>query len=550
MKKPSSYLNFFPLILGVAGAVALCSYISPWAAVKPDSTIYLRMAEEIQKGYWHIDQWGRGAYSGVPMYPMLVALVEWVIPGLETAGTLAAIMPAAIVVVPLFFLARHFYGKKAAWIVIPLTIFNPWYLDYASLPLTEALFTLLFLSGILLLLYALTKNSPKLWFATGVVSAAAWVTRDAGIILPFLSFLWLIVSTWKNRGFNSNMIKNSAGLIIGLLLIYAPLKIVLTMDHKSIPDPPPAISVTSALMAPDLRDLTKREIYFGKLTEDGREYAFVETQKNPPKLADVLRNWNWVIQRFGYNLAEIAKSTLWIPGVALLVFIIIGIIIGKGFKREESGWFPDALIFLGSYAVFYLLFYALAGAFTGAVGPERYLVPLIPLFVIWATHGIMEIEKKVKVFNVKHLGTLITLLCIGIILTLYIPGIKVIKQKNEAKQARWRFYERLGIKIRDLSRSSHDSDKTIIMARAPFLPYYAGASWVILPYGSYQEIITFVKYKDVDFLFLEMGLESLHPQLSFLLNSKLSVPEMERVYWLSPEKGSEKLMVALYRIKK
>jgi len=71
-----------------------------------------------------------------------------------------------------------------------------------------------------------------------------------------------------------------------------------------------------------------------------------------------------------------------------------------------------------------------------------------------------------------------------------------------------------------------------------------------LPYGSYQEIITFVKYKDVDFLFLEMGLESLHPQLSFLLNSKLSVPEMERVYWLSPEKGSEKLMVALYRIKK
>jgi len=131
MKKPSSYLNFFPLILGVAGAVALCSYISPWAAVKPDSTIYLRMAEEIQKGYWHIDQWGRGAYSGVPMYPMLVALVEWVIPGLETAGTLAAIMPAAIVVVPLFFLARHFYGKKAAWIVIPLTIFNPWYLAYA-----------------------------------------------------------------------------------------------------------------------------------------------------------------------------------------------------------------------------------------------------------------------------------------------------------------------------------------------------------------------------------------------------------------------------------
>ena len=537
------YTIVLPIVLGMVGTAILCSYLSPWAVTMPDSATYLRMAEEIQKGYWHIDQWIRGVYSGPPLYPMLVALLEWVIPGFETAGTLVSILSATVAVIPLFFLARHFYNEKVAYLAVPLTILNPWYLEYMILPLTEALFTFLFVAGLYLILCAVTKNSSKLWLTVGVASGAAWMSRDAGIILPFLSFLWFAISIWKNEYLFSKIVRNGVALVLGIVLVYVPLKVVMTMDHKGIPDPPPDNSIAFQMMMPDLRDSMKREIYLGGLTADGTGYAFIEAQKNPPKLVDLLKHWDHIVRRLGHNFYEIVKSVWEVLGLVLLA-VLVGILRGKDLDRQGPEGFPGGLLFLGSCVLSYLLFYALAGGFTGAVGPERYLVPLIPIWGIWAASGIFLLGKYMERFNVKHLGKLIILLFIGIIFISSLPGIRQIRQSNY-EEIKWvELYKLLGTRLR-----GYGMNNMVIMARAPFLSYYAGASWVMMPYGEYPEIIKFARARHVDFLYMERGMAPLRPQLSFLLRSNGAVPEMERVYHMRHRGNPQYLAVVLYRIK-
>lgn len=534
-----------PIIVGMIGTVILYSYISPWIPINSDSITYLRLAGEIQKGSWHIDAWIRGVtYSTTPLYPALIALMEWVIPGFDTAGTLVAILAASVIVIPLFLLARRFYGEKVAWAAIPLTILNPWYLRYGSLILTESLFSLFFLAAIFLTLWALTRNFPLPWFLAGVMGGAAWMTRDAGIILPFLSILWFAIRMWKDKWPVTNIIKNGVPLIAGILLIYIPLKIVMTIDHKGIPDLPKG-GIAFQILMPDLRDLMSREIYFGGLTKDGTEYAFIEAQKKSPHLIDVLRHWDWVIQRFGHNLDEVGESIGKVLGVVLLVLVSAGVFRRNGRDREDKVEFPNVLLFLGSYVLSCLLFYVFAGGFTGAIGPERYLAPLIPIGVIWVSAGIFECAQR---FGIKYFKKVVISMCIGIILIVYLPDMKQVEQLYRGEMEDARFSRELGKRLRELSQS-YGRDDIVIMARKPFLPYYAGASWFMLPYGEYQEIIRFARSRNVGFLYLTKQSISFRPNLAFLMNSRASFPELDRVLYQMDKKDPEELLTVVYRIK-
>jgi len=86
------------------------------------------------------------------------------------------------------------------------------------------------------------------------------------------------------------------------------------------------------------------------------------------------------------------------------------------------------------------------------------------------------------------------------------------------------------------------------MARSPFLPYYAGADWVVTPYGEYQDIVKFAKNRNVDFLNVDKQSVLLRPQLSFLMNPRVNIPEMEKYYWISSKKNPEEHYLVLYKM--
>ncbi|MCC7202832.1 MAG: hypothetical protein IT393_09275 [Nitrospirae bacterium] len=545
--KSSKLLSvFLPTGILMLCTAILVAYLSPWRISMTDATMYLRMAQEIQKGHWHIDHWLRGAYTAPPLYPLIVAISEWFFTGFERAGTIVSIAASTLLVIPVFFLTRCFYRERVAWFIVPVTILNPYYLLYSSLPLTEALFTLIFLASIFVTYSALKSKIPWMWCAAGMLSGAAWMTRDVGIIIPFISICWVIADRWFNRQPVSNIIRNAALLILGILLIAGPLKMIMSLDLRNVSGLP-AHSITRQLMMPDLRDDMEREWFLGRINQDGTGYAFVDDMKTPVSIGDVLRHSDFILKRVAINWTEIAKSIHLILGTVFLVFVFIGLVAAAFYWKGGGDGAAWAILFPGVYVILYILFYSLAGGFTGAIGPERYLVPLIPVLGVWAVGGICKICHLAEKVRLRHAGMIISFLCLGFILMSNKKGLINTKHTLAALKHKTELSELAGteIKKRVIKRGP---DNATIMARSPFVPWYAGADWVVLPYGEYQEILKFAKNRHVDILSVDRNTVALRPELSFLLDQGVNVPEMEKVFWISSKEDPEEYLLVLYKI--
>lgn len=543
------YSVVLPIVISMLGTAILVAYLSPWNVGMTDATTYLRMAEEIQKGHWHIDNWIRGSFVGPPLYPLLVAISEWFFLDFERAGTIVSIAAACLLVVPLFFFTRYIYSGRVAWLIIPLTILNPFYLAFVSLPLTESLFTLIFLSCLCLTYCALKSKIPLLWCAVGILSGAAWMTRDVGIIIPFISMFWVIMDRWINKLSVSNIVKNTALLTLGIIIVVVPLKLMMYLDLKNVPNLP-VNSITRQLMMPELKDGMEREAYLGGLNKDSTEYLFVEAQKNPPNLGDILQNVDLILKRFVNNCIEVAISIHTILGTVFIIFVFGGILAAIFYWEKEFNVFIGQLLFPGVYFIFYILFYSIAGAFTGAIGPERYLVPLIPVLGVWAVGGISKISNLADKTKIRHVGIVASYLCLVFILVTYKSGLIQVKQSlggYNGYNPTLQLAKGLGTGLKN-QVSKPGGDNITIMSRKPLVPYYAGADWVVMPYGGYQEIVKFAKNRNVDLLYLDKETVLLRPQLSFLLNRHVNIPEMQKFYWMSSKENPEEIYLVLYQI--
>jgi len=546
LRSSNIYSVVLPIIISMLGTAILAAYFSPWSAVNSDSIIYLRMAQEIQKGHWHIDNWGRGSYSGPPFYPLLVAISEWFLKDFERAGIIISIAASSLLVIPIFLLARYFYSIRVAWFIIPIAILNPYYLSLASLPLTESLFTLILLSCLFLTYCALKSKIPLLWCAVGILSSAAWMTRDVGIIIPFISMCWVIMDRWFNKVSFTNIAKNAALLTLGIMIITVPFKLMMFLDLRNVSESP-VISVSHALMMPDLRDTMEREEYMLGLNKDSTDYAFVEAQKNPPSVGEILINSDIILKKYIVNCIEVAKSIHVILGTLFILFVIVNIVALISYGIKEPNILIWQLLFPGVYVIFYILFYSFAGAFTGALGPERYLVPLIPVLGVWAVGGICKITILADKINLRHTGIVASFLCLGIILISYKNDLMHKKYILNASKDKIELYKMAGTSFRKSMRKPGANNITI-MARSPFLPYHAGADWVAMPYGEYQEILKFARNRNVDYLGVDKYSVLLRPQLSFLMNRHANIPDMEKSYRIGSKKDPEEYLFVLYKI--
>jgi len=357
---------------------------------------------------------------------------------------------------------------------------------------------------------------------------------------------WVIMDRWFNKLSFKNIVKNAALFTLGIMIIAVPVKLMMFLDLRNVSDLP-VNSITSQLMMPDLRDTMEREEYMGGLNKDSTDYTFVEARKNPPSIGVILENSDFILKRFVSNCVEVAKSIHVILGTVFIVFVFVGILAAIFYGKKESDVLIGQLLYPGVYVIFYILFYSLAGGFTGAIGPERYLVPLIPVFGVWAVGGMGKINNLADKINLRHAGIVASLLCLGLILITFKNDLIQIKHDLDASKNKIELFKMAGTGFKKLV-GKPGASKITIMARSPFLPYYAGADWVVMHYGKYQEIVKFAKNRKVDFLSVDKQSVLLRPQLSFLMNPRVNIPEMEKYFWISSKKNPEEHYLVLYKM--
>lgn len=210
------------LVLGAAVRAIVSSRTDPVAF---DSAIYFAMAQLLRAGSW--DQ--VLAYPFPPLFPLLVASAEGVGAPTEAAGLFLAFALNLCVLLPLFFIARHLAGPRAALGAVFLWAVHPYAVRLSVRALSDTPTVLLVALALWLGLHAL-KLEKLLWaWLAGMLSGLAYLTRPEGIEAALgLAALYAIAaapSTPSSLGVSRRILLRSAWVaapLLGWALVASP----------------------------------------------------------------------------------------------------------------------------------------------------------------------------------------------------------------------------------------------------------------------------------------------------------------------------------------
>ncbi len=171
--------------------------------VFPDALEYTALARDIRSG----DYFGRDfdlneglliSRNRPPAYSALLAIFSFLDAKPEIIGAWLSIIVSLATILPVFWLARKIDSASSGLLAALVFSFHHYVLLFAGGVLTEALFTLMFMTVIAVSLKAFSKKSYLLMAVLGLLSAIAYMTRDAGISLVLLVgaggiIYWLLV---------------------------------------------------------------------------------------------------------------------------------------------------------------------------------------------------------------------------------------------------------------------------------------------------------------------------------------------------------------------
>ncbi|HEU0006874.1 MAG TPA: glycosyltransferase family 39 protein, partial [Terriglobia bacterium] len=142
-----------------------------------DSAIYFEMADHVRAGHWSTVL----TYDYPPLYPFLVAAVQWFLQNPELAGVFISLTADVCVIVPLFAIARTAVGYAGAWGAVFLWAIHPLAISLGVQALTDAPTAALVAVSIWAGLHALKHRRLAWAFAAGIASGLAHMTRPEGI---------------------------------------------------------------------------------------------------------------------------------------------------------------------------------------------------------------------------------------------------------------------------------------------------------------------------------------------------------------------------------
>ena len=101
------------------------------------------------------------------------------------------------VIVVGFFLARKLFGKKTAWLALPLLTLSPMLVRYGTEMRTYTLTTLLIFGATLALVIASQKNRRSNWLIYGALAALAMWSHYYAALPLIAGFAWFMTTRWQ-----------------------------------------------------------------------------------------------------------------------------------------------------------------------------------------------------------------------------------------------------------------------------------------------------------------------------------------------------------------
>jgi len=500
-----------------------------------DGVYYAQIARNILSG----DGLGWEATLFPVLQPILAAAVSYVTGITNIPFILSYISQTAGIfcLIPVYFLARELYGRKAAAAAVIITIPYPHLVAISSGDTSESLYSFLLFLSLYAGYRALSAGSRRLLFLAGLCMGLAYLARPEGMIVFGVIFL---LAAWRLHTLFSlrESAKGLAVLAAGFLLFALPYMTFLSVSYGRPVFSNKLIYESMAMKNKVLGD-NMRLCDIEGLTDNG-EIIWREKGGAGLVLGYFTQNPGRFIRAYMGNLKselpwEVANSShlegfpvvypvyLWLS--ALLGFAVM-------FLDKHKRWVAALL-----WAPFINLF--VYPVFTA--GFWIYHVPYVPILVILAVGGALFFVEQVR----RRAGVAIPLLLSFVLFwtayTMYVR-FSSAPQKNEGINIKTLISQE-EMKVGSWGRENLGTDVTYMISWSR-LVYYLGGRWISMPQDRQDKVEDYARRHNVDYL-----VEELSGDPDVLMGSRFTksdTMEMSSMY----ESPAVAYRVIFWRIKK
>lgn len=483
--------------------------------VYPDSTLYLSFAKAMLNGKFSFNFSGGDETILPPLYPILDALFAFFNGKIETSAVLVSALAGALLITPVFYIAKTVYNEKAAWISAVFVFLSPILIHWSGAMVTESLFITLFISGIAVCLYGIERRKWIIFLISGALIGMSYMTRVIGFVAVPILGLWLVFAFLvidrpndKKPGINfKEAFVPVLTFAFGFMLVtgFYLVKLHSFYGYWTLAGAYGSIKGTIS--------------YEGSATKAGWEGARKQTVEESAL--------SKLVKKVSINLVNYSLALLFMLTIGS-IFVIAGIL------------FRWKILYLVSVIVIYF-----AALLVQPMSPMldervRYLSPVFPIFLIIASGGILRIGDFVKSTGARKKIISVMFIIVLLSYTLYLKRFPV-------KFHSWGDHfvsvnENVGLWMKEKL-----PQPLRIMSRKPFIPFYADGVWFITP-PTFPEVIQLAKEKSVDYIVLDMDIDFVkRPALRFLFYQKQVPAELSFIGGIRHPKTGE-FIIIIYKI--
>jgi len=480
---------------------ALRAFTSPWQIYHPDSGLYLLLAQRISHGRLDVPMGGETGYYQ-PLFSAITALFGAIGGNLEIAGCLVSVLAGGGVIVLTGMLAKRLFGTTAGITAALIVAAHPQTAHFSGVALTESLYTVCLIAGVLVSWIALRDDGARRWFFAGLIMGLAYLARVAGFFEAIVPAAWAL-ATVKPRRLG---IKATAAFLIGAALLIGPYVGYLRAEQGAW-----RLTGQQGLAYKNVVKRADRHLIDGKVDPNTGRLAGRQTADRVGTF-ELLRHWPHLLRHAVAGLDDIYRDlgTVFPPLFAIAMGLGLAGLLFNGDSQSSRG-----VVFLFSWWIPAICLQALTGT------SPRYYVPLAPLGAAMAGLGCSYVFARAN----RKWGIIVTLALAASLLATVRFG--------PDPDAEWVRLQRLtGDWI-----ARHAKGRYVkVMTREPYVAYFAGGERIIVPDEPLVKTLEYARRWKAEYIVVDSMLIGLQPQLAPLLDPSNSPPGWRPVYMATEER--------------
>jgi len=525
--------------LGLALRIAWMVTQAP--VINTDGGEYATMAENLlhQRGLV-------GTYEGpeilyAPLYPILIATTMVAIPNSETAAHVVSLVSGTALIALVFFLARRVYGRRTAYLSALLVAIHPLLIALSSSVYNEALYVTLWMAMAYFALRALEVERRRDALVLGAVLGLLYLTRvEAAAYVPLVAAALLLSGVIRRR---TRQAVVHAGIVCAVFLALAAPYISFLYRHTNHVRLEGKWGINYTMVRNRIAGMNKTETQWGvrhDLTIEGpllAPFQFVDFTPYSHELVEELRS---LVVMAKLNARDVYHSLLarHIGSPVLLGLLVVGWCrrpwTNKRLKDEA------VLSVLTASIVVVTL--------TSATAGERYLLPIVPILLVWSSHGLRQWASWIKgwelVANARRVRPDRIALAANVCAVALMVGLAFQSVDEDGNFACQRGPEALAAREAGLWLAQHQPGAKRIGVRLAVVPYYAKGTLIAFPYGDPDATLQHLARMKVDFIVLESAEAQELPTIKEWMASGVPDPRAQMVYDKTDSSGTR---VVIYR---